>query len=184
MSLSGCVASLSASCNILQSSLTTLDQGIADFPRLSHVLQNQRHFELLPESEVLDAQRDLKEEVGPQREELLNRANKALAQLERVEYSLRKKKELQDVRLQQRPAAGSSAAAAGGGSSSSFGRSAYTNYDDIGSPAGDGENDEKTERLRALRRKKEKLQYSLNRLQMEAVGRKARMSLAPGAFGQ
>lgn len=189
MSLAGCVASLSASCSILSGSLSTLEQGISDFARLSSVLQNQRHFELLPEGEVLAAQRDLKEEVAPQRDELLNRANKALAQLERVEYSLRKKKELQEVRLQQRRPASGVGVGAGAGAGVSMAKSAYSNYGTAGGSSDrfagdDAEQDDKAEQMRALRKKKEKLQYSLNRLQMEAVGRKARMSLAPGAFGQ
>ena len=103
MSLQGCVASLTSSCNILSSSLATLDSGIADFPRLIKVLQNTRHFELLPESDVLAAQAELRGEIGPQREELLRRAEKALQALARREYSLKSKWELQDVRLRQKP---------------------------------------------------------------------------------
>ncbi|BFZ53175.1 DASH complex subunit spc19 [Savitreella phatthalungensis] len=163
MSLSGCVQSLSASCQILNSSLATLNQGISDFPRLCQVLQNTRHFELIPEAEVLDAQRDLQDEIGPQREELVNRANKALAQLERIEYSLQSKRDLQAVRLQQRPSA------------------AHTAPVQADEDA-DEEDPALAEQFRVLRRKKERLQYSLNRIQMEAVGRKARMSLAPGTF--
>lgn len=169
MSLEGCVASLSASCNILETSLSTLDTGISDFPRLITVLQNTRHFELLPESEVQAAQDDLRGEIGPQREELLRRAEKVLQVLERKEYSLKSKRELQDVRLQQRPrdpAPITKGAAVAG----------------PGSAGNDVENAERVERLRLLRSKKERLAYSLKRLQMEEQGRKNRMSLAPGAF--
>lgn len=167
MSLAGCVASLSACCSILESSLSTLDQGISDFPRLIHVLQNTRHFELLPESVVLGAQNDLRDEIKPQREELLTRAQKALNQLERREYSLRSKKELQEVRLQQKPLKPRMTP-----------RSIATTQ-----ATTSAETQERADRLRQLRSKKERLAYSLKRLQMEEQGRKTRMSLAPGAFG-
>lgn len=171
MSLQGCVTSLSASCNILDSSLSTLNTGISDFPRLIHVLQNTRHFELLPESDVIAAQNDLRGEIGPQREELLARVEKALHVLERKEYNLKSKKELQEVRLQQRP-----------------NRAHLTQTTAVAQPsqtsqnASAPENTERAEKLRMLKSKKERLAYSLKRLQMEEQGRKTRMSLAPGAF--
>ena len=165
MSLAGCVASLSASCNVLQGSLSTLDQGIADFPRLIHVLQNTRHFEIIPESVVLEAQNDIRDEIAPQREELIARAQKALNQLERKEYSLKSKKELQEVRLQQKPL------------------KPRMTPRTVEATANSAENKERADRLRLLKSKKERLAYSLKRLQMEEQGRKTRMSLAPGAFG-
>lgn len=160
MSLQGCVASLASSCQILNSSLATLDSGISDFPRLIRVLQNTRHFELLPESDVLAAQTELRGEIGPQREELLRRAEKALQAMERKEYSLKSKRELQDVRLQQK--------------SSKPQRTVQTSALD------DEAGQERAARMRVLKGKKERLAYSLKRLQMEEQGRKTRMSLAPG----
>ncbi len=91
MSLASCAASLGLSVTLLESSLNTLDQGISDFPRLTQVLQNTRHFELLPESQVLEAQNDLRDEIGPQRDEILSRAQAALSKLERREYALKSK---------------------------------------------------------------------------------------------
>lgn len=175
MSLQGCVSSLSASCNILDSSLATLDTGISDFPRLIHVLQNTRHFELLPESDVVAAQNDLRGEIGPQREELLARVEKALHVLERKEYNLKSKKELQEVRLQQKPNRAHLAQ-----STSSSRPSGSIDASNQG--ASDAGNAERAEKLRMLKSKKERLAYSLKRLQMEEQGRKTRMSLAPGAF--
>lgn len=177
MSLQGCVASLSASCNILESSLSTLDSGISDFPRLCHVLQSTRHFELLPESEVLKAQHELRGEIGPQRQELLRRAEKALQVLERREYSLKSKKELQEVRLQQRP---SSTRPVTDNTATTVTSSAGRGAEIAGS---DAEEQARAERLRISRSKKERLAYTLKRLQMEEQGRKNRMSLAPGGFG-
>lgn len=165
MSLQGCVASLSASCNILESSLSTLDSGIADFPRLIHILKSTRHFELLPESEVLAAHQEIYGEIGPQRDELMKRAEKGIQALERREYSLRSKAELQEVRLlQRRPTSNMAQTPA------------------VGPDPTDEENDERVERLRQVRSKKERLAYTLKRLQMEEQGRKNRISLAPGGF--
>lgn len=157
------MASLSASCRILESSLSTLDSGISDLPRLNHILKSTRHFELLPESEVLAAHRELRAEIEPQRDELLRRAEKAVQGLERREYSLKSKKELQQVRLQQRPAA--------------------VRAQEIGQRSDDGqENRANLERLRTIKAHKERLGYTLKRIHMEEQGRKNRMSLAPGGF--
>lgn len=187
MSLQGCVASLSSSCHLLASSLNTLDSGIHDFPRLIQVLQNTRHFELLPESEVFAAGQALRGDIGPQMEELQRRAEKGLLALERREYALKSKRELQEVRLQQKPnrslttTTTTTAATASTTTTAKTSREIGTRGDEAAATV---ENAERAERLKVLRSRKERLAYSLKRLQMEEQGRKTRMSLAPGyAFG-
>jgi len=91
LALQGCVSSLNASLSTLGNSLTTLDTGIADFPRMQKLLTVNRHFELINESEVKDAQRDLADEVMPQIAELLKRAEQSLAKLERKQFALKSK---------------------------------------------------------------------------------------------
>ena len=50
-----------------------------------------QHFELITESEVKDAQKDLADEITPQISELLKRAEQSLAKLERKQFALKSK---------------------------------------------------------------------------------------------
>lgn len=50
-----------------------------------------QHFELITDSEVKDAQRDLTDEITPQISELLKRAEQSLAKLERKQFALKSK---------------------------------------------------------------------------------------------
>ncbi|KAK9459991.1 DASH complex subunit Spc19 [Lipomyces oligophaga] len=100
-SLQGCVASLKASCSLLESSINSLDEGVRDFPRLKTVLQNERIFEVVPESEVNTIKSSLAGEVEPQILDLLKKADASIARLERREKNLIAKAQLQEVRLQQ-----------------------------------------------------------------------------------
>jgi hypothetical protein len=52
---------------------------------------NKQHFELITETEVKEAQRDLADEVTPQISELLKRAEQSLAKLERKQFTLKSK---------------------------------------------------------------------------------------------
>ena len=50
-----------------------------------------KHFELITETEVKDAQKDLADEITPQISELLKRAEQSLAKLERKQFALKSK---------------------------------------------------------------------------------------------
>ncbi|ORY84346.1 DASH complex subunit Spc19, partial [Protomyces lactucae-debilis] len=141
--LEGCVASLRASCTTLQNSLDIFHDSIADFPRLHTVLANTRHFELLPESHVLAAQRELVAEIGPLREELLGRAQKWVTGEERREQGLKSKVALNKVRLQSTTSSTSTSASASVKEASGH------------EAAGQAE---RAERMRLLRAKKARLQ--------------------------
>ncbi|KAG9573319.1 hypothetical protein KCV04_g24668, partial [Aureobasidium melanogenum] len=54
--LESCVSSLRSSMQLLDSSISILDSGTSDFPRLAKVLQATRHFELVSEPELQNAQ--------------------------------------------------------------------------------------------------------------------------------
>ncbi|QSL64579.1 hypothetical protein MERGE_001880 [Pneumocystis wakefieldiae] len=139
-SLEGCVSSLNA-CNYrMDLLLATLSAGIDDFPRIQTVLANRRHFEVVSETDVREAQQSLEHEVYPQILELLQRAEAGIAKLERREKTLQGKSELQEVRLQQKP---------------SKSRNTLNSASEQLSKANE---------LHALQVKKERLLYSLNRL--------------------
>lgn len=94
------ISSLRASLTLLDSSISILDEGVSDFPRLRKVLQTQRHFELLPETNLKAAQQSLAEEVSPAIEQLLSTAESYINQLGRKEQSLKARYELLEGRLE------------------------------------------------------------------------------------
>lgn len=93
------VSSLRASLALLDSSISILDEGVSDFPRLRKVLQTQQHFELIPETTLKAAQRSLAEEISPAVEQLLSTAESYVNQLGRKEQSLKARYELLEGRL-------------------------------------------------------------------------------------
>ncbi|KAG4305905.1 hypothetical protein PORY_000815 [Pneumocystis oryctolagi] len=145
-SLEGCVSSLSA-CNYrMDLLLATLDTGIEDFPRIQQVLSNKRHFEVVSKSDMEAAQQALEHEIYPQVQVLLQRAEAGIAKLERCEKALQSKVDLQEVRLQQ-PA----------------------RLKHMHSAQTDGaEQLSRIKELSALRLKKERLIYALDRLSLES----------------
>ncbi|KAI9779829.1 MAG: hypothetical protein M1839_007142 [Geoglossum umbratile] len=165
-SLAGCVASLKSSMSLLDSSINILHSGVHDFPRLGKVLQTTRHFELVAESSLLTAQKSLQDEIRPEVEHLLRRVDAYLGKLERREQSLIAKCELQEGRLSQQ-----------GRTPSSSRKSKAKSDSDRRTILFSGGN---AERLRALRQKKERLGYAVDRLNLQAQQkeRQLRMSMA------
>lgn len=152
------VSSLKQSLSSLNSSLDILSSGISDFPRLKSVLQSTRHFELVPQSTLANAQQSLHDELGPAIEELLQRAENVVVRLERRERALEARKELLEGRVGEaggRQGRRKSVAATGGESASAL-------------------------RLKMLVQKKERLGYAVERLglQSQQRQRQLRMSVA------
>jgi DASH complex subunit SPC19 len=160
--LSACVTSLQSSINLLSSSVSILDSGVSDFPRLAKVLQTTRHFELLPESQLHDAQRSLLDVITPELESLLAKAEKEIERMARREQALIAKYELQQGRL----------------GAASDGREAE---DEEGDEGDDDVVDEREKlKLKQMRQKKERLSYAVERLTLQAQQRERqlRMSMA------
>ena len=101
-SLGPAVNSLHSSLALLNSSISILDEGVNDFPRLCKVLQTQQHFVLLPEPVLRDAQQSLLEEITPAITQLLSTAEAHIEQMARREQSLRARYELLQGRLGRR----------------------------------------------------------------------------------
>ncbi|KAF2741497.1 DASH complex, subunit Spc19 [Polyplosphaeria fusca] len=98
-SLEGCVSSLRNSMQLLDQSISILDSGVSDFPRLSKTLQTTRHFELISEPDLQSAQSALLSEIRPEVENLLGRVSNYLDKLERREQALIAKCDLNEGRL-------------------------------------------------------------------------------------
>jgi len=150
------VSSLRSSLSLLESSISILDEGVADFPRLRKVLQTQQHFELLPEPRLREAQQSLVDEIVPAINQLLSAAENYISQLGRKEESLKARYELLEGRLNTN------------GRNSSLGGGSRP-FRGTGAPQGFG--DAKTLEMKRLQQKKERLQYAIERLELQSKQR-------------
>ncbi|KAF4780245.1 hypothetical protein HER10_EVM0010464 [Colletotrichum scovillei] len=156
-----CVASLRTSLNFLQNSVSTLDTGVSDLPRLASVLRPTRHFELIPQPTLAAAEASLRDEIGPQIAKLLDRADAQIARRERRIETLQARCEL----LQGRLAAPSEEDGYGGKKTKGRGGAVGAS----GSGGKRGLNGESALRARAVRQRREGLEYSVERLELEVL---------------
>ncbi|KAL6712513.1 DASH complex subunit spc19 [Coniothyrium glycines] len=162
--LEGCVSNLRQSMQLLDNSISILDEGVNDLPRLSKVLQTTRHFELISESDLQTAQSALLSEIRPEVDNLLKRVENYLDKLERREQSLIAKCDLNDGRL-GRDSTGGPASRPSGTQRASGVKSM---------------NAQQELRFKALRAKKDRLSYAVETLELQAKQRERqlRMSMA------
>ena len=150
------VSSLRSSLSLLESSISILDEGVSDFPRLCKVLQTQRHFELVPEPTLRETQQSLVDEIAPAISQLVSTAENYVDQLARKEESLKARSELLEGRLQygRKPSVSSEAQNV---------RNASTNQ------AGSAPlSDSRALEMKRLQQKKERLQYTIDRLELQS----------------
>ncbi|TLS21991.1 uncharacterized protein PpBr36_09528 [Pyricularia pennisetigena] len=169
-----CVSSLRTSLSFLESSVQTLDSGVADFPRLCNVLKSVRHYELIPATTLSAAEASLRSEIGPFVSLLLDRAEGHLDRQARRIETLKARAELQAGRLSStssRPAGDDEAAAArrkpsGGRAGSAAGRRKLQGGAAL--------------RAKMLTQRKEALQYAVDRLEMEVAQKEKELRLRLG----
>ncbi len=147
------VSSLRASLALLDSSISILDEGVADFPRLQKVLQTQQHFELVPETTLKAAQQSLADDISPAIEQLLSTAESYVNQLARKEQSLKARYELLEGRL-------------GAQKSSARGQSSKYRVPPTASRVS-GLSDAKALQMKRLQQKKDQLQFAIERLELQ-----------------
>ncbi|KAF4822094.1 DASH complex subunit spc19 [Colletotrichum siamense] len=153
-----CVASLRNSLTYLQSSVETLDQGVSDLPRVASVLRPTRHFELIPQPTLAAAEASLRDEIGPYISLLLDRADAQIARRERRIETLKARCELLQGRLSQ-PKDGDD-------------EDGYAKKKSKGVGArGKALNGERALRARAVRQRREGLEYSVERLELEVLSK-------------
>jgi DASH complex subunit SPC19 len=155
-SLGPAVSSLSSSLALLQSSISILDEGVSDFPRLCRVLQTQQHFELLPEPTLREAQQSLLDEITPAIGQLLSTAENYVGQLSRKEESLKARYELLEGRLSH---------------SRRYSSLGTSSQPVKSTSAASGLSEAKMLELKRLRQKKERLQYAVERLELQSKQR-------------
>ncbi|KAM5475893.1 DASH complex subunit spc19 [Microsporum audouinii] len=161
--LSSSVSSLRASLQLLESSIDILDEGVNDFPRLCKVLQSTRHFELLPEPTLKEAQQAIVDEITPSISHLITLASNHTDKLARRQEALKAKAELQKGRLYHEPRPSSS------GSMHHERKGVYSASMAGGAAGG------KAAELRRLTQKKERLQYAVDRLELQSKQRERQL---------
>ncbi|KAH8802933.1 DASH complex subunit Spc19 [Xylogone sp. PMI_703] len=173
-SLAASVTSLRSSLTLLDSSINILDAGISDFPRLKKVLTATRHFELTPQSSLVAAQASLKSELEPAIETLLERVETYLAKLERRQGAMIARSELLEGRLSQ----------SGEKSQSLKKQRSIERLVKTTPVRGGGQQAEKALKLKALRQKKERLEYSVERLSLQSQQRQRQLRKSIGIAAQ
>ncbi|KAI8632698.1 Spc19-domain-containing protein [Xylariaceae sp. FL1651] len=192
-----CVAALRTSLSFLESSVNTLGNGVSDFPRLMNVLKTTRvrilllpllpshiphailppppppspptyhqkpvklkrwtqHYELIPQTTLQTAEASLRSELAPAITTLLDRADAHIDRVERRIESLKARAELQQGRLEDSTATITA-------SSSRHGNHSH------GAKAAKKLDDSARLRARVLRQRREALQYSVERLELEVL---------------
>ncbi|EAQ90160.1 hypothetical protein CHGG_06779 [Chaetomium globosum CBS 148.51] len=170
----GCVSSLRTSLSFLESSVTTLGTGVQDFPRLTSVLKTVRHYELIPQPTLAAAEASLRDEIGPFVALLLDRADKHLERQARRIETLKARAELNAGRLSRYPVEGEGMKQQlGGGGGRAMGKG-MGKVGGSGSRAGGGKSRQTLDggaglRAKVVRQRKEALQYSVERLELEVL---------------
>ncbi|KAL1975525.1 hypothetical protein VTN31DRAFT_3917 [Thermomyces dupontii] len=157
-SLASSVASLQSSLHRVSNAIDILDNGVNDFPRISKVLQTTRHYELLPEPTLREAQQAILDEITPSVAHLLSFAANHIDRLARREETLRAKCQLQEGRMsdERRPSSRTAA-----------GRSTATTSAASRRAGGSSEASARAAELRRLVQKKERLKYGVERLELQ-----------------
>lgn len=157
-SLANCIGSLRESVNLLDDSLKTLVDTTSDIPRVRNVILTRRVFGLIPESDLNNAKQSFKNEVEPQLDILMVKIDRSLQRLHRRQTNLQNKRDLQAVRLS--------------------GASKRDSVIDLPLNRISKDVDElKLTRLKFLHNKKERLKYSLSRLNLQE--QRTRLSFPP-----
>lgn len=153
-----CVTSLRSALSFLSSSVSTLETGVSDFPRLATVLKTVRHYELIPQPTLAAAEASLRDEIGPAITVLLDRADAHIDRLERRIESLKARAELQHGRLAEAPDEGTAKS-----------RKRSRGKIGAGGPRSKRLSSGAVLRAKAIRQKKEALKYSVERLELEVL---------------
>lgn len=122
----------------------------------------QKHFELLPEPTLREAQQSLLDEISPSITHLLSQASNHVEKLARREQALKAKCDLQEGRLS------SEEARQGRSGRSSASRTTSR-------PASGSGSTEKAAELRRLVQKKERLKYAVERLELQRTQRERQL---------
>ncbi|ODV97953.1 hypothetical protein PACTADRAFT_31367 [Pachysolen tannophilus NRRL Y-2460] len=167
--LEGCIKSLAISNGIMDSSLELLSNSTDDFPRLCKILKQNKVFTTVPELDIKIATKNLNKNLMPQINSLIIKIEAELVKLEKNKQKLLDKCELQQTRLENFNKIHNNLS-----NKENF----ILNNDEMNSSEEDiiG-TEEELQKLKFLKGKKERLKYSLSRLNLQE--NKKRLSIIP-----
>lgn len=151
---------LESSIDLLNSSISSLEYSTRDVSRIKVVLNTQKVFGLVPELDLESAKRQVQSETHSEISKLMSKLEKELERMKRKKAGLENKFKLQQVRLE---------------TAEKSGRESFTTT--LQGGIHKSAEELKIARLRLLQNKKERLKYSLSRLNLQDT--KARMSMIP-----
>lgn len=163
-SLSNCISSFNASILLLKDSVDTLNDATKDVHRLKGVLATRKVFGLVPEMDLENAKRSVQNEIKPQMKAITAKIENEVSRLRRKKTNLVSKVDLQQVRLENAAKRSKESPTELKGLSAS--RISKGDIDEL-----------KLARLMLLQHKKDRLKYSLSRLNLQ--DKKARLSMIP-----
>ncbi|POY71903.1 hypothetical protein BMF94_5264 [Rhodotorula taiwanensis] len=91
--LEACAQGLHACGGNLQGAVNVLEQGTFDLPRLAGIIQSRRMFDVVTEKDIFESQRALANEMAPEIEGYIARAEDGLEELKQRERALQSKLE-------------------------------------------------------------------------------------------
>lgn len=150
---------LENSVRLLEESKQTLDSTIGDIPRLMRVLDTQKVFGLVPELDLAAAKERVHTDTHPQIQYLMEQIQKETARLRRKKVSLESKFELNRVRLEAAE------------------KNAVDTSLRTANRPGFPEDEHKVARLKFLRNKRDRLNYSLSRYKLQSA--RSKLSFIP-----
>ncbi|EGO02126.1 hypothetical protein SERLA73DRAFT_166621 [Serpula lacrymans var. lacrymans S7.3] len=106
-----CVLAMEDCCEEAHEAQQFLRHGTFDLPRMKRVLESQKVFLLIDESTIRKYKADLTDEIEPQINELIDRANKGLEALNRKEELIQAEVE-KSAHVQSKPSRGTTATTA------------------------------------------------------------------------
>lgn len=151
---------LDSSVELLNSSIRSLEYATRDVKRIKTVLNTQKVFGVVPELDLESAKRQVQSETNTQVSTLMGKLEKELERLRRKKAGLENKFKLQQVRLE---------------TAEKNGRESFTTT--LRGGIHKSAEESKISRLRLLQNKKERLKYSLSRMNLQDT--KARLSMIP-----
>lgn len=173
-SLASSLASLRTSTALLSSSLAILHTGTSDLPRLTKVLSQTRHFELVPTSALQTAQEAVLAELTPEVERLLERVESVVERRERRVEWLRARWALGEGRLGRDTGINSAVAST---TNSAYAPSLTNSSKPSSHPRTNASSSEVAEERapRPPTEKKERLSYAVERLTLQANQRERQL---------
>lgn len=164
--LENTIYSLQESTYLLKKSIKIMDEFTSDTKRLSNIFLTRKVFGLVPESDLEDAKTKFKKEIEPYLNKLMHFIDEELKRVNRTKVKMQNKYNLLQIRLSHRNK-----------------QHSVNNEFNIDENYDYNEKElQNLAQLKMIRNKKERLKYSLSRINLQE--KKRRLSITPSVGNQ